>query len=109
MKYLFLTLLKKKVVSDWKRETEQARSKQSEDALNEEVVSRLPDRDSADSAEDGEQPATRSPEEERQAAKEKLARWKAEKQRQLESEKVEDIKKNDDYVFNVNDSQSWKN
>ena len=94
LKYLYLTLLKKKVVSEWKRETEQARSKQSEDALHAEIGIPIGDKLSADSAEEGEQAeagnqaSRHASEEERQAAKEKLARWKAEKQRQAETEKV---------------------
>ena len=87
LKYLYLTLLKKKVVSEWKRETEQARSKQSEDALYAEIGIPIGDKLSADSAEEGEQ-AEAGNQVSRHASEEKLARWKAEKQRQAETEKV---------------------
>lgn len=92
LKYLYLTLLKKKVVSEWKRETEQARFKQSEDAFHTELGIPLGDKLSVDSVDEGEQAEAggrNASEEERLAAKEKLARWKAEKQRQAETEKVD--------------------
>lgn len=82
------------MVSEWKRETEQARCKQSEEAFHAELGISLGDKSSVDSAEEGEQAeaggqaSRNASEEERLAAKEKLARWKAEKQRQAETEKV---------------------
>lgn len=92
LKYLFLTLYKKKVVSEWKRETEQARSKQSQEAFQEELGGG-PERDSQDSEDTDKGPAmgNMSPDEERQAAREKLARWKAEKVAQQEAEKVPNL------------------
>jgi len=97
LRWLYLTLLKKKVVSEWRKETALARSRQSEMAMQEGLAGDS-EWEECEGPEDPTHPHStakskeQEEEEERQAAKDKLARWKADKLRQQDCEKQEKMR-----------------
>jgi hypothetical protein len=94
LQFLFLTLSKKKIVQEWKSELLREKSKTNEDVLISEIldgkesIEDIQLNTSGTAGEHADEDKGASQEIERQAAKIRIAKWKADKAKQEEMEKV---------------------
>ena len=95
MQHLFLNLSKKKIVHEWKTELLREKSKNNEDALVSEILQAKETMDdihinAGDEGPDDERKLAEI-ENERQAAKNRIAKWKVDRVKQMEQERVRAI------------------
>ncbi len=90
LQYQYLVLAKKKVVHEWKTDLLREKNKNNEDALLSEVLANKETLDDIHmpGSPSKEEPDRASSESERKAARDRIAKWKADRARKMEQEEV---------------------